>query len=462
MKGIWRYKDFFLFIFVVEDIILLNLLYFLLMQFMNLAYRDSYLYLCVIINLGYLLSITIIKAIENFRELTISKILEHNAYRLLVTTIIMLGYLFFTKTSEEISRLFILVFYTSAYILLFFAHWFTRKAITFTFLSRSKSVVKAVILGAGLIGRKIRNELSNNIYLGIKILGFFDDNLTQKDNEHILGTLAQAKEYIKAHQIETIYCTLPLSAQKKILDFLNFAEQNIINFHVVPSISYYTNTPIVMDTICNIPVLSIRKVPLSHTHNAVLKRAFDVVVSLIFLTTLFPVIYLILGILIKLSSPGPVFFVQERTGLKGQNFKCYKFRSMKCNGEANTRQATANDERKTRIGDFIRRTNLDELPQFINVLKGDMSIVGPRPHMLHHTHQYSQLVNKYMVRHFVKSGITGWAQINGFRGETNKLEEMEGRIKKDIWYLENWSMALDIEIIIRTFFMMIAGDRKAY
>jgi putative colanic acid biosynthesis UDP-glucose lipid carrier transferase len=429
---------------------------------MKLTFSDNYLYLLAIINLGYLLSLTVIKAVENFRELTVFKILEHNAYRLFITTIIMLGCMFFTKTSAEISRMFIFAFYTYAYILLFFAHWLTRKTITFAFISRAKVVTKAVILGAGLIGRKLYSELNTNIYLGINILGFFDDNSEKKDDERILGTLEQAKEYIKEHQIETIYCTLPLSAKNKILDFLNFAEQNVINFHVVPSISYYTNTSIVLDSIGNIPVLSIRKVPLSHTHNAVIKRVIDVVLSFIFLVTLFPVIYLILGILIKLSSPGPVLFIQERTGLKGGNFHCYKFRSMRCNSEAHTRQATANDDRKTRIGDFIRRTNLDELPQFINVFKGDMSLVGPRPHMLHHTHQYSQLINKYMVRHFIKPGITGWAQINGFRGETNKLEEMEGRIKKDIWYLENWSIALDIEIILRTVFIMIAGDRKAY
>jgi putative colanic acid biosynthesis UDP-glucose lipid carrier transferase len=389
--------------------------------------------------------------------------LEHNAYRLFVAAIIMLGCLFFAKTSEEISRMFILVFYTSAYILLFFAHWLTRKAITFTFINRKKSVVRAIILGAGHIGKKLYTELNSNIYLGVKILGCFDDNLLKKNEEHILGTVEQAKEYIKEHKIETIYCTLPLSAKNKILDFLNFAEENVINFHIVPSISYYTNAFIVLDSVGNIPVLSVRKVPLSYIHNAIIKRAMDIVVSFIFLTTLFPVIYLILGILIKLSSPGPVFFIQERTGLKGKNFNCYKFRSMKCNREAHSRQATANDERKTRIGNFIRRTNLDELPQFINVLKGEMSLVGPRPHMIYHTHQYSQLVNKYMVRHFIKPGITGWAQINGFRGETNKLEEMEGRIKKDIWYLENWSIALDIEIIMKTVLtMIITRDRKAY
>jgi putative colanic acid biosynthesis UDP-glucose lipid carrier transferase len=330
------------------------------------------------------------------------------------------------------------------------------------FSNGSKSVTKAIILGAGIIGKKLYNELNNNIYLGIKILGFFDDNTAKKNDECVLGTIEQAKDYIKQHHIETIYCTLPLSAKNKIFDFLNFAEQNVINFHVVPSVSYYTNIPIVLDSICNIPVLSVRKVPLSQTHNAVIKRAFDVIVSFTFLITLFPIIYLILGTLIKLSSPGPVFFKQERTGLKGKNFKCYKFRSMRCNGEAHTRQATANDERKTRIGDFIRRTNLDELPQFINVLKGDMSLVGPRPHMLLHTTEYSKLINKYMVRHFIKPGITGWAQIKGFRGETNKLEDMEGRIKKDIWYIENWSVALDIEILLKTVFIMIIGDKKAY
>jgi putative colanic acid biosynthesis UDP-glucose lipid carrier transferase len=218
----------------------------------------------------------------------------------------------------------------------------------------------------------------------------------------------------------------------------------------------------VLDSIGNIPVLSLRKVPLSHTHNAAVKRAIDIAVSLIFLIILFPFVYLILGVLIKLSSPGPVFFIQERTGIKGKKFNCYKFRSMKCNGEAHTRQATFGDERKTRIGNFLRRTNLDELPQFINVLKGDMSLVGPRPHMLHHTTQYSQLINKYMVRHFIKPGITGWAQINGFRGETTRLEDMEGRIKKDIWYIENWSVTLDMEIMIRTVFVMIRGDKKAY
>ena len=181
-----------------------------------------------------------------------------------------------------------------------------------------------------------------------------------------------------------------------------------------------------------------------------------------FLISVFPIICLILGTIIKLSSSGSVFFVQKRTGKDGKTFKCYKFRSMRCNKDAHTRQATANDDRKTRIGDFLRKTNLDELPQFINVFKGDMSLVGPRPHMLLHTEEYSRIVDKYMVRHFIKPGITGWAQINGCRGETRDVSSMEERIKKDIWYIENWSLLLDVEIVVRTILLTLTGDKKAY
>jgi putative colanic acid biosynthesis UDP-glucose lipid carrier transferase len=357
--------------------------------------------------------------------------------------------------------MFIITFFCIAFVLLFLLHWVTRKALTYT-IGNNKSISKAIILGAGLIGEKLYTELSSNVYLGIKIFGFFDDNPAKRNESHILGSLDQVKDYIKRNHITTIYCTLPLSAKNKILDFLNFAEQNVINFHIVPAIAYYTNTQIVLDNIANIPILSVRKVPLSHTHNALIKRASDIIISFMFLTTLFPVIYLILGMLIKLSSPGPVFFMQERTGNKGRTFRCYKFRSMMLNGDAHISQATKNDPRTTRIGRFIRRTNLDELPQFINVLKNDMSIVGPRPHPLSLTDKFSIIIDKYMVRHFIKPGITGGAQINGCRGETKKVKEMEERIKKDIWYIENWSISLDIEIIFKTIFKTVIGDKKAY
>jgi putative colanic acid biosynthesis UDP-glucose lipid carrier transferase len=200
--------------------------------------------------------------------------------------------------------------------------------------------------------------------------------------------------------------------------------------------------------------------PLNRLSNAVLKRLFDILFSAFFLLVFFPFICLILGIAIKLSSPGNVFFVQERRGKEGRVFRCYKFRSMKVNGDS--RQATANDPRTTRVGRFIRRTSLDELPQFVNVLKGEMSVVGPRPHPLWLDEQYAPLIDAYMLRYTVKPGISGWAQINGCRGETRRTEDMERRITRDLWYMRNWTFGMDISIILRTAVTVFQSDKKAF
>ena len=209
-------------------------------------------------------------------------------------------------------------------------------------------------------------------------------------------------------------------------------------------------------------MLSIRCEPLESLENRIIKRTFDVICSGLFLITVFPFVYIFFGIAIKLSSPGPVFFKQKRSGEDGREFWCYKFRSMKVNTQCDTLQATENDPRKTRIGEIMRKTSVDELPQFINVLKGDMSIVGPRPHMLKHTEEYSNLINKFMVRHFVKPGITGWAQVTGYRGETKELWQMEGRVQRDIWYIEHWTFLLDLYIMYKTVYNAIRGEKEAY
>ena len=202
--------------------------------------------------------------------------------------------------------------------------------------------------------------------------------------------------------------------------------------------------------------------PLNIKYNRIIKRAFDLVVSAVVLCTLFPFICLIVGLIIKLTSPGPIFFVQKRTGKDGKDFNCYKFRSMKVNKEANEMQATVNDPRKTPFGNFIRNTSIDEIPQFINVFLGDMSLIGPRPHMVKHTETYSKLIANYMDRHAVKPGITGWAQVTGLRGETQELFQMENRVKADIWYIENWSFLLDMKILTKTFLTILLGDKNAY
>ena len=212
----------------------------------------------------------------------------------------------------------------------------------------------------------------------------------------------------------------------------------------------------------NVPYLSFYNEPLALFENRVVKRLFDIAVSLTFLCTLFPIILIIVAIVTKATMPGPIFFRQKRTGLNGQDFYCLKFRSMKVNDDADTLQATKDDPRKTKWGDIMRKTNIDELPQFINVLLGQMSIVGPRPHMVKQTNDYSKIIDDYMVRHYVKPGITGWSQVTGYRGETKRLSQMEGRVRGDIWYLEHWSIWLDIYIMYKTVANAVAGDKNAY
>jgi putative colanic acid biosynthesis UDP-glucose lipid carrier transferase len=202
------------------------------------------------------------------------------------------------------------------------------------------------------------------------------------------------------------------------------------------------------------------KTQLNNTPNLILKRGFDIVFSFMFLTVVFPLFYLMIGAAVAVSSPGPVLFVQKRTGKNGRIFNCYKFRSMQINDEKEP--ATVNDPRITRVGKFIRRTNLDELPQFINVLKGEMSVVGPRPHALWTDAEYAPVIDSYMLRYTVKPGITGWAQINGCRGETKRTEDMEKRIAGDLWYMKNWTFFTDISIILKTIACMLRGDKNAY
>ena len=195
--------------------------------------------------------------------------------------------------------------------------------------------------------------------------------------------------------------------------------------------------------------------------NRAIKRAFDLLVSTILLI-LSPLVIIPVAIGIKLSSPGPIFFVQKRTGYRGQAFNCYKFRTMRINADSDTRQATKDDPRVTKFGNFLRRTSIDELPQFYNVWRGEMSIVGPRPHMVAQTEMYSELIDKYMLRHTIKPGITGWAQVRGFRGQTEELWQMEKRVELDVWYAENWTFFMDLKIIVRTALNAIKGEANAY
>ena len=301
---------------------------------------------------------------------------------------------------------------------------------------------------------------------GYRVLGYFEDFPSDRYPIKVpyLGQPKEVNTYLEKHvgEVDQLYCSLPSARSAEILPVVNYCENHLVRFFSVPNVRNYLKRRMYFELLGNVPVLSIRREPLELLENRIVKRTFDIVCSSLFLCTVFPFIYIIVGIAIKLSSSGPVFFKQKRSGEDGREFWCYKFRSMKVNALCDTLQATKNDPRKTKIGEFIRKTSIDELPQFINVLKGDMSIVGPRPHMLKHTEEYSQLINKFMVRHFVKPGITGWAQVTGYRGETKELWQMEGRVMRDIWYIEHWTFLLDLYIMYKTVHNAIHGEKTAY
>ena len=328
------------------------------------------------------------------------------------------------------------------------------------------NVRKVILIGSHENMQELYHAMTDDPTSGYRVLGYFEDFPSDRYPSDVLylGHPQEVNNFLEQNvgRVDQLYCSLPSARSAEIVPIINYCENHLVRFFSVPNVRNYLKRRMHFEMLGNVPVLSIRREPLELLENRVIKRTFDIVCSTLFLCTVFPFIYIAVGIAIKMSSPGPVFFKQKRSGEDGKEFWCYKFRSMRVNTQCDTLQATEHDPRKTRIGEIIRKTSIDELPQFINVLKGDMSIVGPRPHMLKHTVEYSQLINKFMVRHFVKPGITGWAQVTGYRGESKELWQMEGRVMRDIWYIEHWTFLLDLYIMYKTVYNAIHGEKKAY
>ena len=328
------------------------------------------------------------------------------------------------------------------------------------------NVRKVILIGSHENMQELYHAMTDDPTSGYRVLGYFEDFPSDRYPSDVLylGHPQEVNNFLEQNvgRVDQLYCSLPSARSAEIVPIINYCENHLVRFFSVPNVRNYLKRRMHFEMLGNVPVLSIRREPLELLENRVIKRTFDIVCSTLFLCTVFPFIYIAVGIAIKMSSPGPVFFKQKRSGEDGKEFWCYKFRSMRVNTQCDTLQATEHDPRKTRIGEIIRKTSIDELPQFINVLKGDMSIVGPRPHMLKHTVEYSQLINKFMVRHFVKPGITGWAQVTGYRGETKELWQMEGRVMRDIWYIEHWTFLLDLYIMYKTVYNAIHGEKTAY
>ncbi len=334
-----------------------------------------------------------------------------------------------------------------------------RRAVISGTIARS-----AVVVGANDLGRELADRLRKDLYTGVSVRGFFDDRgqarLGGLPESQILGKVKDAAEFVKLNNIDCVYIALPIAAQPRIIQLINSLRDSTASVYFVPHLFVFDLIQARVDAVSGIPVVAVCETPLLGV-NAVLKRAFDLVMGLLILAMIWPVM-LVAAAAVKLSSSGPVLFKQRRYGLGGEEIMVYKFRSMTVQEDgADVVQAKKGDQRVTRVGAFLRRTSLDELPQFLNVIAGTMSIVGPRPHAVSHNEQYRKVIDGYMIRHKVKPGITGWAQINGYRGETDTLDKMSKRVEYDLDYLRNWSISLDLWIMVRTV-ILVWKDRNAY
>ncbi len=374
-------------------------------------------------------------------------------------------YHFFKKSN--LSEQILLSIISSYSVLIVSSRIFINNVLEF-FIEKAKLQRKTAIIGYNDTGVQLANILQqrNSTY---SFEGFFDHpdndpfNLSVDANGQIVGSIDHCIDYAVKNDIREIYSTILPHQDTAMQRLMEVADQNCVRVRFVHDTKLTTPTQQRIEYFFNkMPVISLRSEPLQRFRNRLLKRAMDVVISSFAILFILSWLAPILAVIIKLQSKGPVFFKQQRSGKDNMPFWCYKFRSMTVNTQSDSLQATKNDARITLIGAFLRKTSLDEFPQFWNVLKGDMSIVGPRPHMLKHTEQYSAIIKRYMIRQFLKPGITGWAQANGYRGETESVELMVKRVEHDIWYMENWSSGLDLKIFVRTILSVFMRDEKAY
>jgi Undecaprenyl-phosphate glucose phosphotransferase len=461
LKGYSRY---FWAIHFAGDLLFINLAFVITyyIKFETFLFSDKYKFLLLIFNFLWTLTAFLLKLydIKSIRRL--DRVLFNLFKAALINGVALSGILFSLKASS-FSREHLYATYAFSFGMILVWRILALRLIYF-FRKSGFNYKKVILIGGGNVAEQLYNYIHKKDVFGIRLLGIFTDGETSfQVKENIKqGHFDDLQEFAIKNDVDEIYYTLPLTYTSKIKELISFADKNMIRFKIIPDFRSFPFKRVNIDFFEDVPVITFRQEPLTDIVNQMLKRAFDIVFSFLVIVLLLSWLYPLIALLIKLSSKGPVLFKQVRSGLNNEEFMCFKFRSMAQNEDADNLQATQEDVRITRIGSFLRKSSLDELPQFINVLMGDMSVVGPRPHMLKHTQEYSTLIEKYMVRQLVKPGITGVAQVKGYRGETKELKDMEGRVREDVWYIENWSLALDINLIALTVWQVFKGDEKVY
>lgn len=445
---------------IIGDLILINLLYVCADIY---SLEPQALHCWFLWNVSYFIGVLAFPPLAHQRMIRIESIAER-VFRASILMSLCFGLYLWVDNASNL-HFWPAVLVTFLLFLLLFLSRYVSRAILKHIRRSGRNTRSVIFVGAGNNLAYLHQCMTQSLDAGYRFIGYFDDKASTHlpAEVQLLGNVSQVESWLSSHQRPNmLFCNLPSSRSAEIVSLINYCDRHFIHFYSVPNVRNYVHRVMEVEQIGGMPVLSIRKDPLSLTYNKLLKRSFDLVVSGIFILFFFWWIYLLVALITKITMPGPVLFKQKRNGLEGKEFLCLKFRSMKVNADADRLQATKDDPRKTKWGNIMRKTSIDELPQFINVFMGDMSIVGPRPHMVKHTEEYSALIEKYMVRHWVKPGITGWAQVRGARGETEHLWQMEDRVKKDIWYIENWSLWLDIKIMFYTVWNALGGDKQAY
>lgn len=441
------------------DLVLVNLLFWLLC-IANPEVSEHYLRLKILlVNISYLPIPFWFSRIRNHRAIHIDRLLSGSIQAVGIHALFFISMLSFLG-DNDINATEWLEFYGMMIVCLP-TSWAISRMMLKWYRNRGGNFSRVVIVGTNNTAARLNEAMLSDAGYGFKMIGFFGPEPTTALKGDYIGPVDLLDEFVRTNSVDEIYYTMSGEDECTMHKVVKIADDNVVQFYYVPPLSVYIGRRFQMSNIGQVPLLSERRNPMNNPVNKVVKRTFDLLFSTVVLV-FSPIVFVPVAIAIKLSSPGPVFFRQERTGYRGRSFKCWKFRTMKVNADSDRCQASKDDPRKTKVGDFLRRTSIDELPQFINVLKGDMSVVGPRPHMLKHTADYSLLIDRYMLRHVVKPGITGWAQVNGFRGQTDELWKMEKRVAHDVWYVENWNFMLDIKIILRTVINAVKGEQNAF
>jgi putative colanic acid biosysnthesis UDP-glucose lipid carrier transferase len=446
------------FVFLLGDILILNtgvLAAVSLFPISEQLFSKELTYLVILVNLLWLILSFLINPYKFSRVSPFIKILRVHFSFILIYFLTVVSALFIFNFSYLDVYSLATMFGMSVTLLFFWRvfYFYLNKVL----INKKLNFKNVVIIGFGDLAWEMRKFFRLHPEHGYRFLGYFDQNVKNRE----VNNLDELSTFCKTNEVHEIYCCLPYMDSNRVKQLIDYGLSNLIKVKLITDYRGFFGRGISLEKYDNIPVLNVAAIPLDERHNQVIKRVFDIIFSSLVILLILSWVAPIIAILIRLNSKGPVFFKQKRAGKGNKPFNCLKFRTMYVHGHE-FKQATKDDPRITSIGRFLRKTSLDEFPQFINVLTGDMSIIGPRPHPLKLNEEFNSKIEKFMARHYIKPGITGLAQAKGFRGETKDELSMKGRVKLDRFYIENWSFLLDLKIIIATIISLSKGDQQAY